>query len=94
MDPKPGWQTTEFWLTAFSSILTLVAIIWGVTPGDKENLYRYGQDIIMAFGVIVSNTLLVIEYIRNRSQVKVSQLRFPTMAGKSPCETECHKSSN
>ena len=48
---KSGWKTTEFWLTAFTNILGIVAATGAVTPDQSSQLT---QGIIQLGGVIAS----------------------------------------
>jgi hypothetical protein len=63
---KPGWQTTEFWLTALATLIGL-AYTAGIIHVDGST----GIDKAIAFA---SSTLAAIGYSINRSVVKKAAL--------------------
>jgi hypothetical protein len=39
MKQKPGWKTTEFWLTILSNLVTVIGTLKNVIPPEKAAMY-------------------------------------------------------
>jgi len=67
---KPGWQSTEFWITALGQLLVLLALSGAINSADSDKLETAVSNLVTAVVAIVSNALIVIRYIRSRSDLK------------------------
>ena len=59
---KPGWKTTEFWLTV---VVALVSLLWGAVVLDPEATGTANK----VFGLVVSG-LAAVGYTVSRGLVK------------------------
>jgi Short repeat of unknown function (DUF308) len=66
---KPGYTTTEFWITLLSYVVSIIALFH---PGMPTNTAAYVQ----AAALLVSGALSII-YTHSRQQVKVATLQSP-----------------
>jgi hypothetical protein len=70
MNDRPGWKTTEFWATAITQLLSILALCGFVSSNDSRTLEEAGNKIVVAIFLFVSNAAVVIYYIRSRLHVK------------------------
>lgn len=80
MNPeKPGWQTTEFWLSLLP-LLVQIAVVFGLLTSDQaiEWTSKLSDFIMALFGVIgiVAPILAVWKYTDSRTKVKQSALEL------------------
>jgi hypothetical protein len=73
MEIKPGIKTTEFWLTAVKSVLTILLAAGVVTQVDADNLGEAVGAAIAAVGVFAANAVVVMEYIKSRRMAKTGK---------------------
>ncbi len=69
--PKPGWKTSEFYITLIGQALTLLTLLGVVTAGDAALLQDSLSKCVAAIFIVAANAALVISYIRNRTDLKV-----------------------
>jgi hypothetical protein len=67
---KPGWQTTEFWTTVFTQVLSLAVLLGFVTAGDSSLLEDAVSKAITAVATLVTNGLVIWRYIESRVRLK------------------------
>jgi hypothetical protein len=75
MDIKPGYKTTEFWVTAVVNIVTAVIgilAVRGLVTAEEGNLY-----VALASAVVAAMAPLVLAYVtaryaQSRAQVKIA----------------------
>lgn len=67
---KPGWQTTEFWSSIVVQIITLLTLLHVVSGSDATTLAEAFTKIVQAGFVVVTNAMVVINYIKARSELK------------------------
>lgn len=75
---KPGYQTTEFWLSIASTVVGLVAVVIGLSPADTATVSQAVSTAIVAVGSLVTSALTVYSYIRARTDLKVEALYADT----------------
>jgi len=71
MEIKPGWQTTEFWLTVGVTIATAVRTLgplFGLT--ETEELAQSTEGTFEGVGLAVVNAAAIYAYIQSRVAVK------------------------
>jgi hypothetical protein len=67
---KPGWQSSEFWIAICTQVLALLALSGAINVGDKDKLETALANAVTAVFTIVSSAVVVIRYIRSRSELK------------------------
>lgn len=67
---KPGWQTSEFWIALVGQLLALLALSGAINVADKDKLETALANAVTAIFAIVSSAVVVIRYIRSRSELK------------------------
>lgn len=69
----PGWQTTEFWLTAAGSLIAVLVAIGVIKPADKDALNNaLVQAVNTAFGFLAA-AAMIWKYTHARGEVKKAQ---------------------
>lgn len=63
---KPGWKTTEFWITAIVQLVGLCAAAGVFTPDQAEQWQR----VVEVAGGLVAMVLSNMAYAKSRGQVK------------------------
>lgn len=71
---KPGWQSSEFWITLLGQLLTLLVLTGTVSIGDKDKLETAVTNMVTAIFTIISSGVIVVRYIRSRSELKSQAL--------------------
>lgn len=72
---KPGWKTSEFAAVGVTVVTNLIAIlvVMGLVPaGDQSGLTQALAGIISGAVAIISNGVIVWQYVRSRTEVKTS----------------------
>ena len=67
---KPGWQTTEFWMSIVFALIGLLASIGVIGPADRPGIEGAAQTIIQNVAGLVSAILIIWRYISSRQQLK------------------------
>jgi hypothetical protein len=67
---KPGFKTTEFWTAVASQLLTLLALVGLIGPGDLATLQDAVAKCVAAVALFAANAWVVVRYIQSRTQVK------------------------
>ena len=71
---KPGYKTTEFWLTVIAQILA-VAVLFGVVTAEQvDTLNGAIESAVKAFIGLWLAVAPLVEYIRSRAALKVTEL--------------------
>lgn len=72
---KPGWQTTEFWLT-LGTFLVSGFVLTGVVSQDKQD--TIGQIVahaITSVGLVAGQAAIVYKYISGRHKRKIEVIK-------------------
>ncbi|MBY0522211.1 MAG: hypothetical protein K2R98_02370 [Gemmataceae bacterium] len=67
---KPGWQSSEFWITLLGQLLALLALAGVIGSGDRDKLETALANAVTAIFTIASSAVIVVRYIRSRSELK------------------------
>jgi hypothetical protein len=67
---RSGIKTTEFWATALSQLLTLLALVGLVGSSDLPALQDALGKCVAAAAVFVTNAWVVVRYIQSRTHLK------------------------
>lgn len=83
MEPeKPGWMTTEFWLTLVAQVVALLVLFGVVSVADKDSVTgTMGRAVENVFAV-VGSAAAIWQYIRSRTDVKQQALASGVELGK------------
>lgn len=65
-DLKPGWKTSEFWLTAVTSVLSILVMAGAIGPDDSSRLVALVKDVIAGVIALIG----VIGYVAGRVKLK------------------------
>jgi len=77
---KPGWQTSEFWITIGSQLLAFLALVGLVPASDRATLESALASAVTAIFTVISSAAVVFRYIRSRSELKGKLLLLPLVA--------------
>jgi hypothetical protein len=69
--PKPGYRTTEFYATLAALLVAALVAFGIVTQDDAASLEAAIADGIAAIAAFAVAARVVMEYIRNRTTVKL-----------------------
>lgn len=67
---KPGYKTTEFYLTIIGQVLSLLAIVGIISASDVQPMYQIIGEMIAAGVVVVAGAWQVVSYIKSRTELK------------------------
>ena len=67
---RSGIKTTEFWATALSQLLTLLALVGLIGSSDLPALQDALGKCVAAAAVFVTNAWVVVRYIQSRTHLK------------------------
>ena len=70
MNIKPGWQTSEFWMTIASSILGMLALFGVVSQEEVDSIVAIVQSLVTALIGLALAIAPIITYIKSRAEVK------------------------
>jgi len=74
---KPGWQTSEFWVTLIGQVLALLAITGAISIGDRDKLETALTNAVTAVFTLLTSAVIVIGYIRSRTALKSAAIPVP-----------------
>lgn len=69
---RSGIKTTEFWATALSQLLTLLALVGLIGGSDLPMLQDALGKCIAAATVFIANAWIIVRYIQSRTNLKQS----------------------
>ncbi len=69
---KPGYRTTEFWITLATQVLTLLAVTGWISGADRDNLTSAVTQAITAVFSLLTSAGVVKQYIQSRAHVKTA----------------------
>lgn len=67
---KPGYKTTEFYLTIVGQVLSLLAVLGIINASDVQPMYQIIGEMIAAGVVVVAGAWQVVSYIKSRTELK------------------------
>lgn len=67
---KPGYKTTEFWLTVISQVVSLLVVLDVIQASDAQLFHEAASNALVAAIVVVGNALVIIGYIKSRTELK------------------------
>lgn len=69
---KPGWTTTEFWMTTFASIIGLLVAVGVIGQDDVQNVNDALANAVKSVGGFVAAAGILWKYIQSRATVKAA----------------------
>lgn len=73
---KPGYKTTEFWLTLLAQIVPLLVLAGIVPREDVKTVLDSTTGIITGTSVVVTNALVLASYISRRLGLKDMEMQL------------------
>jgi hypothetical protein len=67
---KPGYRSSEFWITVVGQCLALLALTGAINVGDKDKLETALANAITAGFTLIGSAAVVIRYISSRTELK------------------------
>lgn len=71
---KPGWQSSEFWITLLGQVLAVLALTGAINVGDRAQLETALTNAVTAIFALSASAAVVIRYIRSRTELKQQSL--------------------
>ncbi len=78
---KPGYRTTEFWLSLIAQGLGFAVLLGFVTVNDSRSLEESLGKAVAAIFTVISSAKVVIDYIKSRTLVKTGDAATPPGSG-------------
>lgn len=69
---KPGWQTTEFWLTTIKPIFAIIVLVFAISPVDAAKLETAYTNAVVAIFALIAVTYTITTYIKGRVATKTA----------------------
>lgn len=69
---RPGYKTTEFWLSVIAQALGFAVLLGFVTFNDSKTLEESLGKAVAAIFTVVASMRSVVEYIKSRTEVKTT----------------------
>lgn len=70
MNIKPGWQTTEFWMTIVSSIVGMLTLFGVVAKEEADSIVVLVQSLVTASIGLALAVAPIVAYIKSRAEIK------------------------
>jgi LmbE family N-acetylglucosaminyl deacetylase len=84
MEPeKATWWSPEFWLTVSTAAISFIAFLVSagvVSSADQEHLSKAVSGAIAGVGALVTNAMVIWQYLRSRRDVKVEAAKTEQVA--------------
>ena len=74
MNPKPGWQTTEFWLTLSMQVVSMLVLLNVVPSTDADTVNSTLNTLILSGFAVGGAAWSLVKYIGERSSLKQAHL--------------------
>lgn len=78
-ETKPGWATTEFWVSTVGglvvAVLGVVFIVFRVAPDDQTHLTDSVTQALTAIGTVAGVVWTAYQYVKSRTTVKVEAMK-------------------
>jgi len=67
---KPGYQTTEFWVTLIMSAVPVLVALGVFSPEEGQTIAQQWADIAVQVGSLVAAAIVAWKYISSRTFLK------------------------
>ncbi len=71
---KPGWKTTEFWLTLGISMIAILVALGVVTPAERESVNGWWTNTVSTIALLVAQATTAWRYIQSRQALKAEKV--------------------
>lgn len=71
---KPGWQTTEFWLTIAMQIIAMLVAFGVVSIGDRATIEGAISQAVESAVALITAAMTLWKYIQSRADVKREEI--------------------
>lgn len=68
---KPGYQTTEFWVTILTQIIAILVLTGKISASDAGMLKDSLAQIVEHGAALIASAAVVYKYIQSRTDVKM-----------------------
>jgi hypothetical protein len=89
---KPGWKTTEFWLTLGTFIVTGSILTGMLAPERKDTLINIISHSVESIAMVAGQTIMLLKYITSRQEAKKVLTKQPTSTRRKKTKTTGQKS--
>ena len=72
MEVKPGWQTTEFWISLGTNLVSLLVALGIVAMQDGASIQGAIVSAVTAAFALISAAVIVWKYVQSRTAAKVA----------------------
>lgn len=72
---KPGWQTSEFWMTIAANVVAILAALGVIGPHDRPGVEGALQQAIIAIAGFAAAAATLWRYISGRVALKSEEVR-------------------
>ncbi len=72
---KPGYRTTEFWVTLTGQVIALLVLFKCVSPAEGQTLGTALTNAVAAVATILASAKVVIGYVESRTDLKRTATR-------------------
>lgn len=72
MQSKPGYKTTEMWVTIISQVIAVIVVSINMIYGKELDVSVFTQ-VVSTAGAFVYAVFTAVWYIRSRATIKVTQ---------------------
>lgn len=77
MNPKPGWKTSEFWMTILTQAASLLVLFGIIEPGGEAAVQDQGSEVIEGVGALIAMAGSTFGYARARGDAKKPPVETP-----------------
>jgi hypothetical protein len=70
---KPGYRTTEFWVTLLGQGIALLATLGVLAAPEAATLTEAAGKLVTAAFTLASSTAVVLHYVQSRTRLKEKQ---------------------
>ena len=67
---KPGWQTSEFWLTLAAQVIPVLVLLGVLTPDQSSGVNDAVANVIKDAFALLASVIPVAVYVWGRAKVK------------------------
>ncbi len=85
---RPGYKTTEFWITLAGQIVSLCVILGFVNPSDKQHLQDTVSAAVASVFALVTSFFTIVHYVSSRTALKHRALDQASDSGGTPPPAE------
>jgi hypothetical protein len=81
---KPGWKSTEFWITLTGQVIALCVILRLVNPAEQQQLQETAGVAVTAVFTLIASAGTILHYVSSRTNLKHRELDQASRNSDSP----------